>query len=96
MSEYVVDLSAVVSWEDFIAAFNDGLIRPAGGSWNGNLNAFNDYLWWPEPHPYRLVIRGWQRAAPLVNQHLTWDNRPVLDVIEEILQDNPHVQVAFA
>jgi hypothetical protein len=94
--EYVVDLSAVASWADFIAAFNEGFVRPVGGEWNGNLDAFHDYLSWPDEHPYRLVIRGWQACAPAVNQHKSWDQRPILDVIAEILQENPQVQVILA
>jgi hypothetical protein len=96
MGEYVVDLSAAKSFADFIAAFNEGLIRHVGGEWNGNLDAFNDYLWWPDEHPYRLVIRGWQTCAPAVNEHKTWDGRPILDVIADIFRDNPQAEVVFA
>jgi Barstar (barnase inhibitor) len=90
--EYVVDLSAVTSWADFIAAFNEGFVQPVGGDWNGNLDAFNDYLWWDRP-PYRLVIRGWKPCADALHQSRTWDQRPVLEVIVEIFRDNPQVEV---
>lgn len=96
MREYIVDVSAATSWSDFIAAFNDGFIRLGGGDWNGNLDAFNDYLWWPEEHPYRLVVRGWSACAAVVNQHKTWDGRPVLDVIAEIFRENPQAEVVLA
>lgn len=96
MKEYVVDVSAVTSWSDFIAAFNDDFVRLVGGEWNGNLDAFHDYLYWPDEHPYRLVVHGWQQCAPLVNQHKTWYGRPVLDVIAEIFHDNPHAEIVLA
>jgi hypothetical protein len=84
------------SWADFGTAFNEGFVRPVGGEWNGNLDAFNDYLWWPDEHPYRLVVRGWQACAEAVNRHKTRDRRPVLEVVTEILRDNPQAQVVLA
>ncbi len=96
VQEYLVDLSAVSAWEDFIAAFNSGFISKIGGEWNGNLDAFNDYLWWPDEHPYRLVIRGWKTCTQAVNRHKTWDGRPVLDVVSEIFRVNPQAEVVLA
>ncbi len=96
MKEYVVDLTAVTSWPDFIAAFNEGFVRPVGGEWHGNLDAFNDYLSWPDEDQYRLVIRGWQACAAQVNRQPTCDQRPVLDVISEIFRDNPQAEVIMA
>jgi hypothetical protein len=58
VKEYVVELSQVDSFADAIAAFNEGLIERCGGHWNGNLDAFNDYLSWPVAESYRLVLRG--------------------------------------
>jgi hypothetical protein len=58
VKEYVVELSQVDSFADAIAAFNEGLIERCGGHWNGNLDAFNDYLSWPAEEGYRLVLRG--------------------------------------
>lgn len=96
MREYIVDVSGASSWADFIAAFNEGFIRPVGGEWSGNLDSLNDYLWWPAEHPYRLVVRGWQTCSPAVNRHNTWDGRPVLDVVDEILRGNPQAEVVQA
>ena len=97
MKHYVVDLSAVTSWTDFIAAFNEGFVEQVGGSgWNGNLDAFNDYLWWPDEHPYNLVIRGWTACANAVNQHKAPDGQPVLDVVAEIFGHNPQTQLVLA
>lgn len=96
MREYVVEVTAASSWVDFIAAFNEGFIRPVGGEWSGNLDDFNEYLWWPDEHPYRLVIRGWAACEAAVNKHLTWDQRPVLEVVAEIFRDNPQAEVVLA
>jgi hypothetical protein len=93
MNEYVVDVSNAKSWEDFIVAFNRGFIRPLGGEWKGNLDAFNDYLYWPDEHPYRLIVRRWNACASIVNQHKTWDGRPILEVIAEIFCDNEYGEV---
>jgi hypothetical protein len=67
MKEFIVDLTAVTSWPQFIAAFNDGFIRHVTGDWNGNLDAFHDYLSWvgdePAGEEYRLVLRGWNSLS---------------------------------
>jgi hypothetical protein len=89
MREYIVDLTSAASWEDVIEAFNKRLIRPVGGQWDGNLDAFNDYLSWPEEANYRLVIRGWSRCAPLIN--LQRGGSPVMEIVAEILRDNTQV-----
>jgi hypothetical protein len=86
----------VSSWAEFTAAFNEGFVRPVGGEWDGNLDAFNDYLWWPDEHPYRIVVRGWAACAPAVNQHKTWDGRSVMEVVAEIFRDNPQAVVVSA
>jgi hypothetical protein len=91
VDEFIVDVSAAGSWGDFIAAFNTGFVSHVGGKWNGNLDALNDYLFWPEKHPYRLIVRGWAACAPAVNRHFAPDGRPILDVVSEIIQDNPQV-----
>lgn len=58
MKRYTVDCSSVRSFGDFVEAANAGLIRPVGGEWNGNLDAFNDYLSWPGEEEYELEFRG--------------------------------------
>lgn len=89
MKEFIIDLSSGKSFEDFVAAFNDGLCRQVGGRWEGrSWDAFHDYLSWPEEQSYRLTFRGWGSCTAL--------DRKDRDMIQEILRDNPHVQVAFA
>ena len=97
MVEYIVDLTTVRRWEDFIEAFNEGFVRLVDNAeWNGNLDAFNDYLWWPNEHPYRLIIRGWQLCYSAISEHKTQDGLLVLDVIIEILEQNTQAEVILA
>src|SRR4030095_4526423 len=42
----------------FVDAANAAFIEEAGGKWNGNLDAFNDYLSWPEEPLYELELLG--------------------------------------
>jgi hypothetical protein len=49
----------------------------------------------PDKHPYHLIVRGWHLCASAVNRHETWDRRPVLEVIAEILRENPQAEVIF-
>jgi hypothetical protein len=97
MKQYVVDVSAAQSWSDFIKAFNDGFIRViGGGEWNGNLDAFNDYLYWPDEHPYELVLRGWKECAHLLQERRSGNGRPVLEGIEEIFRANEQARIVIA
>lgn len=66
MKRFTIDGRQVMSFDDFVAAMNAGLIEGVGGLWNGNLDAFNDYLSWPEEQEYEIELVG---AAGLA-QHL--------------------------
>lgn len=63
MKRYVIDGRGVGTFDDFIEATNTGLIRSVGGEWDGNLDALNDYLYWPEGESYELEILGAQVCA---------------------------------
>jgi len=95
MREYVVRVADVQSFEDFIAAFNEGFCRHVGGHWNGNLNAFNDYLSWPDEERYRLIFQGWSECASALVRMPYQPRQSLCDVILEILflQDNEYVEV---
>ncbi len=60
---YTIDLRNIASFADFVEAVNVGLIRPAGGEWSGNLDAFHDYLSWPGYDTYELAFQGADHAA---------------------------------
>jgi hypothetical protein len=83
---YRVDCRTIESFEDFIEAFNRVLIEPAGGKWNGNLDAFNDYLSWPEEVPYRLEILGTGRCEQVLNYVADKSHgQPLWPLLKEIL-----------
>ena len=86
-------MSSVTCWDEFVAAFNKGFFRKLGGEWNDNLDAFNGYLWWPDEHPYRLIIYGWLNCR--VGQPKASDG-PALRAITEIFSNNLQAEVVFA
>jgi hypothetical protein len=55
---FTVDARKVQSFGEFVDAANAGFIERVGGKWNGNLDAFNDYLSWPEEPEYELELVG--------------------------------------
>lgn len=56
MKRFSIDGRRVRSFDDFVDAANAGFIESVGGKWNGNLDAFNDYLSWPEEEEYELEL----------------------------------------
>jgi len=57
-SVYQIDGGNFSDFAGFIAEFNRGFVSDVGGDWNGNLDAFNDYLSWDDN---RCTIR-WLNA----------------------------------
>ena len=96
MTEYQIHLAAVGTFSDVVNAFNVGMIDALGGHRNGNLDAFNDYLYWPEPHPYRLLLQGWDQCKAVLSKLPAPSGRSMLAEIEEILAINPQAIVTFA
>ena len=96
--EYRINVADVQSFADFVSAFNAGMIDSIGGHWNGNLNAFNDYLFWPDDKAYRIVLVGWGHCAEVLKQTRAPAplGQSMLEIIEKIFADNPHVTVIHA
>lgn len=96
MKIFRIDCSKVDSYEDFIEAFNIGMIRSVGGEWNGNLDAFNDYLSWPDDFPYQISLVGHSRCESKLNykrrQHYS---ETLWSTITEILRDSEGVIVSY-
>jgi len=92
-----VDCRHISSYSDFIEAFNKALFEPSGGKWDGNLDAFDDYLSWPEPSPYQLVILGTDQCAKVLNYKSSERHAKELwPLLVEILQENTEwVRVEF-
>jgi len=53
---FTIDGRGVRSFDDFVEATNVGFIQQISGKWNGNLDAFNDYLSWPEDEEYEIQL----------------------------------------
>jgi Barstar (barnase inhibitor) len=88
MREFVVDMTNASTFEEFVAAFNEGFCQHCNGDWHGrSWDAFHDYLSWPEEERFRLVFKGWHRCIGLQGE--------VREMIREILKDNSHVVVVF-
>lgn len=45
---FEIDGSSFEDFEGFVREFNRGFVSRVGGNWNGNLDAFNDYLSWAD------------------------------------------------
>ena len=63
MKSFSIDCRAVRSFEEFVDAVNLGFVQQIGGTWNGNLDAFNDYLSWPEEDEYQIELLGAANCA---------------------------------
>lgn len=86
---YEIDCREVRTYDDFVAVFNRAFIETLGGRWDGNLDAFNDYLSWPEEVPYRLVIVGSDRCAQVLNYKASDSHQKELwPLLQDILVDN--------
>jgi hypothetical protein len=94
MREFMVDLTGASSFEDFVAAFNAGFCRHAGGEWKGaSWDSFSDFLSWPDDDRFRLVFHGWKQAARKVGRG---QQSPVARTLRSVLMQNPHVEAVFA
>ena len=90
MQHYCVDLSDIGDQESLLHAFNEGLIWHAGGDWNTlNLDAFNDYLSWPDT-PYQLNIRSWSSCEVLDREHVP-SRQSIRSVMHETFQNHPDI-----
>lgn len=45
---YLIHCESVCDFESFVAAVNEGFVHRIGAHWTGNLDAFNDFLSWPD------------------------------------------------
>ncbi|MEM7314607.1 MAG: barnase inhibitor [Planctomycetota bacterium] len=48
--DFEIDGNRFKDFDGFVCEFNRGFIRHVGGDWNGNLDAFHDYLSWADEH----------------------------------------------
>lgn len=97
--EYILDLRYIKSFEEFVAKCNESFIESVGGKWDGNLDAFNDYLSWPENVPYNLLILGEDNCKDVLGyERRTYflEGKTLWDEILEIFSNNSEfVHVVF-
>lgn len=64
----------------FIREFNRAFVAHVGGQWNGNLDAFHDYLSWPSD-PYTLRWRkSWKSRRDLgYEATIVWYLKKIMD-----------------
>ena len=74
MRTFTIDGKGVESFRDFVAAVNAGFVGQVGGDWNGNLDALNDYLSWPDEEMYDLELLDSATCAQALNHaaHAAW------------------------
>jgi hypothetical protein len=92
MIRYEVKLEPRFSFPEFVEAFNVGFIRKVGGEWNGNLDAFHDYLSWPDGAEYELDVTGWDGCRPMLSA-ATAGGQCLLAIFTDIFNSNPHVKL---
>ncbi|MFT3788219.1 MAG: hypothetical protein QM770_18955 [Tepidisphaeraceae bacterium] len=89
---YRIDLEDVHTFADFVAAFNAGMIHSLGGHWNGNFDAFNDYMSWPAEDCYRLLLSHWHKC---VDELGVVSEGAFLHIARKVFDENPHVTVCY-
>jgi hypothetical protein len=67
-------------FDGFIREFNRVFVSQLGTEWNGNLDAFNDYLYWPDA-PYTIKWRkSWKSRRDLgYEATIVWYLRKILE-----------------
>jgi hypothetical protein len=80
---FEIDGGRFDDFDGFIREFNRVFISQVGGDWNGNLDAFNDYLSWPAS-PY--VIR-WRKSWK--SRHDLGYEATIVWYLRKILQSEP-------
>ncbi len=92
MIHYEVNLEPRFSFPEFVEAFNAGFIRKVGGEWTGNLDAFHDYLSWPDEDEYELTVAGWDGCRSMLSTERAGEHN-LLAIFTEIFERNPHVKL---
>jgi hypothetical protein len=77
MKTYEIDCSSVSCFEDFIAAFNRAFPVDFGITWDGSLDAFNDYLSWPKKK-YQLNVKNSKALKSALGYNATVERLEVL------------------
>jgi hypothetical protein len=94
--EFIVELTHVQSIDEFVEAFNVGFCDKVGGHLHSlHLDAFHDYLSWPDEEQYRLVFRGWKDCSQILSAIHKPSGKSYLDNLQEIFTDNSNVDIVL-
>jgi len=77
---FEIDGESFDDFDGFIREFNRAFVAHVAGQWNGNLDAFHDYLSWP-PAPYIIRWRkSWKSRRDLgYEATIVWYLKHILD-----------------
>jgi hypothetical protein len=86
---FELDCSGVASYGDFIAEVNRSFIKPidASISWNGNLDALNDFLSWPEGK-YEVIFIKSENFKDALSNARTIEEETLYDQIIDVFLSN--------
>jgi hypothetical protein len=92
---YLIDAANFDTFAGFIEECNRSFIRPFGGEWGGNLDGFNDYLYWSKPKisEYVLVWRGAEKSRQDFERESGEPGRRLYHTLVEIIRDQEHVEL---
>lgn len=88
MLTFDIDGKKVTDYTSFVSEMNQNFISKIEGNvgWNGNLDAFNDYLSWPDTE-FCVRIRNSDSVKQVLSKELK-NNRNVWEILIEIFKDN--------
>ncbi|WP_020475690.1 barstar family protein [Zavarzinella formosa] len=88
MKEFIIDGSRFADWDGFLTEVNRELITPDVGHWDGNLDAFHDYLNLVEleSERYRLIWRRSEESRRCIG---------LFDLIVQLIRDEAKVELAL-
>ena len=89
---YVIDAANFDTFAGFVEECNRSFIRSFSGEWNGNLNAFNDYLCWSEGE-YVIVWKGAEKSRQDFERESRTTGRDLYPELLEIIRFQDHVEL---
>ena len=91
---YIIDATNFDTFAGFVEECNRSFIRSFSGEWNGNLDAFNDYLWWSDPDTeYVLVWRGAEKSRRDFELESGKPGRKLYHTLIDIIRSQDHVEL---
>lgn len=89
---YVIDAANFDTFAGFVEGCNRSFIRSFSGEWHGNLDAFNDYLWWGDSD-YVIVWKGAKKSRQDFERESGKPGRKLFHALVEIMREQEHVEL---